>query len=91
MGAKVTGYSLNFLSQPECLYKILYKEKILKQSVLNNKNLEKQLLNSQADIVFHMAAQSILSDASEDPIKNYLTNIIGTPSILEACAQKLRP
>ena len=28
---------------------------------LNNKNLEKQLLNSQADIVFHMAAQSILS------------------------------
>lgn len=87
LGAQVTGYSLNFPSQPECLYKILYKEKILKQSVLNNKNLEKQLLNSQADIVFHMAAQSILSDASEDPIKNYLTNIIGTASILEACTK----
>lgn len=87
LGAKVTGYSLNYPSQPECLYKTLYKEKILKQSVLNNKNLEKQLLNSKADIVFHMAAQSILSDASEDPIKNYLTNIIGTASILEACTK----
>ena len=34
-----------------------------------------------------MAAQSIVSEASKDPIKNYQTNIIGTAAILEACAK----
>ena len=86
LGANVFGYSLNLPSQPKCLYKILFNEKLIKQSILNINNLKKQLLISKADIVFHMAAQSIVSEAEKNPIKNYQTNIIGTAAILEACA-----
>ena len=86
LGANVVGYSLNLPSQPKSLYKTLFNEKFKKQSVLNISNLKKQLLISKADIVFHMAAQSIVSEAEKNPIKNYQTNIIGTAAILEACA-----
>ncbi len=33
LGANVIGYSINFPSRPKCLYKILFKEKLKKQSV----------------------------------------------------------
>lgn len=87
LGSKITGYSLNYPSQPKSLYKLIYKEKIKKESILNFNNLKKKLINSKSNIVFHFAAQSILSDANNNPLKNYQTNIIGTASLLEACCE----
>ena len=86
MGAKVTGYSLNYPSYPKCLYKIFYKEKLVKESILNYKKLKKKIMLTKPKIVFHFAAQSILSQANEKPLENYKTNIIGTAGVLEACA-----
>ena len=61
------------------------KEKLRKESILNYKNLEK-IKKYRPNIIFHLAAQSIVSEANEKPIENYNTNIIGTASVLEAAA-----
>ena len=86
MGAKVDGYSINYPSYPRALYKIIYKKKINREDILNFQHLKKRILKTKPDIVFHFAAQSILSEAKKNPIKNYQTNIIGTATILEACS-----
>ena len=86
MGAKVDGYSINYPSYPRALYKIIYNKKINREDILNFQHLKKRILKTKPDIVFHFAAQSILSEAKKNPIKNYQTNIIGTATILEACS-----
>ena len=86
LGAKVTGYSIDFPSRPLCLFRILFKEKLKPQSILNYNLLIKKIKDSQNQIVFHFAAQSILSRAYSDPLETYNTNIIGTASVLEACS-----
>jgi len=86
LGSKIIGYSSNYPSYPKSLYKILFKKKIIKESILNYENLKKKIIKSNPDIVFHFAAQSILSEAANKPLENYKTNIIGTASLLEACS-----
>lgn len=87
LGSKVYGYSIDYPSKPKCLYKIFYKKKINSQSILNFDNLKKKIIFEKPEIVFHLAAQSIVSNASKKPFDSYMTNIIGTASVLEACAQ----
>ena len=41
LGSKVYGYSIDFPSKPNCLYKILNKKKLKSQSILDLNNLEK--------------------------------------------------
>jgi CDP-glucose 4,6-dehydratase len=85
LGAKVRGYSIDYPSRPTSLYKIVYKKKVKSEDILNHRNLKKKIKNFKPDIVFHLAAQSILSEAKKNPIDNFKTNAIGTASILEAC------
>ncbi len=37
------------------------------------------------EIVFHLAAQSIVREGYRDPVRTYLTNVVGTASVLNAC------
>ena len=85
MGAKVTGYSIDYPSSPTSLSKILFKDKLKKENILNLKLLEKKINESKAEIAFHLAAQSIVSEAKQNPIKTYKTNILGTACFMEAC------
>ena len=86
MGAHVDGYSINYPSYPRSFYKTIYKKKIKRENILNFEKLKKRILKTKPDIVFHFAAQSILSEAKKNPFKNYETNIIGTAKVLEACS-----
>ncbi len=85
LGAKVYGYSIDYPSEPISLYKLLFKKKIIREDILNTSNLKKKISKYKPDIVFHLAAQSILSEANKNPLDNFKTNIIGTASVLEAC------
>ena len=87
LGAKVRGYSLDYPSKPNCLYKIIYNKKIKKENILNYKYLKSKINEFKPDIVFHFAAQSILSDAYKYPLSNFETNILGTASVLEASSK----
>ena len=86
LGAKVMGYSVDYPSHPISFYKLIYKKKIKRENILNHKYLKKKINGFKPHIVFHLAAQSILSEAKKNPLGNYKTNIIGTASVLEACA-----
>jgi CDP-glucose 4,6-dehydratase len=85
LGAKVIGYSIDYPSHPISLYRLIYKKKIKSENILNDKYLKKKIIDHKPDIIFHLAAQSILSEAKKNPLDNFKTNIIGTASVLEAC------
>ncbi len=48
-------------------------------------DLERALLASEADIVFHLAAQALVLPALEAPLLTFEANIRGTYNLLEAC------
>ena len=89
LGARVAGISNNFPSFPNH-YKLLNLNKeILSKNldIRNLKPLKKFIKKYQPDFVFHLAAQSIVKTAYENPIKTWSTNAIGTVNILESLCQ----
>ena len=53
--------------------------------VEDHRLLERVLNEYQIDTVFHLAAQTIVSIASQSPLSTFETNIRGTWNLLEAC------
>ena len=89
LGARVVGISNNFPSSLNH-YKLLnLNKKILSKNldIRNLKVLKRFIRKYQPDFVFHLAAQSIVKTAYEDPIKTWSTNAIGTVNILESLRQ----
>ena len=89
LGARVVGISNNFPSSPNH-YKLLnLNDKILSKNldIRNLVVLKKFIKKYQPDFVFHLAAQSIVKTAYENPIQTWSTNTIGTVNILESLRQ----
>jgi len=59
-------------------------DKEFKNDILDTKKLDNIFLKNQIDIVFHLAAQGIVSTASKLPLETIKTNIVGTYNLLEA-------
>ena len=51
--------------------------------IRNFNNLNKIVKKEKPDIIFHLAAQSIVSTSFEKPLETFETNIIGSTNILE--------
>ena len=88
MGVKVYGFAL----APEKLS--LYNLLKLDQRVIScigdiadYKNLENFYKQAQPEIVLHLAAQPLVRLSYDEPVRTYLTNVMGTVNILE-CARK---
>ena len=47
-------------------------------------HLKRAMAEVEPEIVFHMAAQSLVRVSYEDPILTYQTNVMGTANLLEA-------
>ena len=61
-------------------------EKKIKQYYLNIvdfKKLNKIIKKEKPDIIFHLAAQSIVSESYIDPLKTINFNVVGSSNILE--------
>ena len=85
-GANVTGYSLYLPSNP-CHFSALNLENQINSvegDILDQKALARVFESAQPEVVFHLAAQPIVSTSIKDPVTNYQTNVIGTLNILEA-------
>ncbi len=55
---------------------------------ITNFDFVREIVSSnEIDIVFHLAANSIVKISAADPISTYSTNVMGTVNILEACRQ----
>ena len=62
----------------------LKKIKIIKGSVANFKLVNDLLRRYSVDVVFHLAAESIVGRAFKNPLRAFSTNIKGTWNVLEA-------
>lgn len=86
MGAKVIGYSKDIPSEPNH-FKLLedcYSEKIT-GDVADLLHLEKTLGAHKIDLVFHLAAQSLVRYSYRHPIETFQTNVMGTANVIEVC------
>jgi len=85
LGATVAGISLDPETQPNH-FELLdlgmddYRFDIRKADEI--KNFVEKL---RPDIVFHLAAQSLVRRSYSDPLGNWSTNVMGTANVLEAC------
>lgn len=86
MGAKVTGFSLpDALSEPS-LFDLAVKEGVthIKGDLRDAQAIADAVNTAQPDIVFHMAAQSLVRESYKDPIGTYATNVMGSLHLFEA-------
>ena len=86
LGAKVIGYSLKPQTQPS-LFEICSIDKKVNSfigDVRDYKKLKEKISLTRPDIIIHMAAQALVLESYEDPMKTYQTNLMGTVNILNA-------
>jgi CDP-glucose 4,6-dehydratase len=86
LGAEVCGYALAPETKPN-LFENLRLEDQLKSVVGDVRDLPslgKVLNDFQAEVVFHLAAQSLVRKSYRAPVETYTTNVIGTVNVLEA-------
>ena len=89
LGAQVTGYSLAAPSETN-LFEVAGVEKGMQSiegDIRDAASLEKALLAAKPDVVFHLAAQSLVLDSYQNPVETYATNVMGTVNLLEAVRQ----
>ena len=86
LGSKIYGYSLkpkkySLFRQSNCS-KILISNTYM--DIKNIGQLKKKLQKSKPDIIFHLAAQPLVSQSYKDPIDTFKTNLIGTINLIES-------
>jgi len=86
MGAEVTGYALVPPTVPSLfdLCNISLDLDSNEGNVCDFQHLSKVIRKSRPDIVFHMAAQSIVRASYDDPVETYDTNVMGTVNLLQS-------
>lgn len=86
LGANVHGYSLKPNTNP-AIFNVLNLESKINQTYgdLNDLSRLKKTMNAfNPDIVFHLAAQPLVSLSYQDPINTFKTNVMGTANVMEA-------
>lgn len=86
LGADVTGYALEPGTRPS-LFQAAGLRGVVQGSfadVRDRERLEREMRLSRAEVVIHMAAQSLVRRAYDAPLETFQTNVIGTVNLLEA-------
>ena len=86
LGARVAGYALKPPSTPS-LWALVEAKAGIASTIADIRDLaalSKALTAFQPDIVFHLAAQSLVHPSYDDPVGTYATNVMGTVHLLEA-------
>ena len=86
--AKVVGLDIKTYRKETILCQADYKRmKVIKGSVVNYKLLQEILSNHSINVIFHLAAEAIVSTSQQKPRMAFETNIAGTWEVLEAARQ----
>jgi CDP-glucose 4,6-dehydratase len=93
LGAKVTGFALAPESDAVLFDQLEIGDRVENNiGNINDFDSLKSALNAAApDIVFHLAAQSLVLRSYSDPLETWQTNVMGTANVLEALRQVGRP
>ena len=86
VGAEVVGYSLPPPTKPS-LFEIAHVADGMTSCIGDIRDLEQiqaAVSVHQPEIIFHMAAQSLVRYSYSNPVETYETNVMGTVNLLEA-------
>jgi len=86
LGANLHGYALEPTTWPN-MFETAGVKKIIKSNIGDIRDYNKLLAamkKCQPQIVFHLAAQSLVRRSYKEPLETYQTNILGTANLLEA-------
>ena len=86
LGAQVTGYALPAPTTPS-FFSVAHIENLVESRIgdIREKDALTQAMQAaEPEIVFHLAAQSLVSEGYRDPVGTYATNVTGTLNLLEA-------
>jgi CDP-glucose 4,6-dehydratase len=89
MGARVTGCSLA-PDQPDALFSHLHAMDRLASETVDIRNLEDLtglVRRARPEVVFHLAAQSLVRRGYSDPHGTFATNVAGTNNLMQALAE----
>lgn len=92
LGAHVTGYALQ--AADLSMFRALELEKScesLQRDVRDVDELTNVIDRTRPDVVFHLAAQSLVLSSYQDPLSTVQTNVLGTANLLEALRRIGRP
>ena len=91
LGAKVIGVALK-PEKESIIFKALKIDTIVKQyycDIKNFKELNYIIKKEKPKIIFHLAAQSIVSLSYKFPLKTFESNVLGSVNLLESCRKNL--
>ncbi len=85
LGAEAAGYSLDLPSDPSNFEVLGLSKRIVHHQgdVRDRENLGAVFESFQPEIVFHLAAQSLVRRSYEFPARTFETNVLGTMNVLE--------
>lgn len=89
IGADVVGYSLKPPTTPN-LYELADVGRDMRSiegDVADFERLRDVIADARPQVVFHLAAQSLVRQSYLDPVGTYRTNVLGTVHLLEAVRQ----
>ncbi len=84
-GAEVTGYSLKPPTEPN-LFSLCGLDKSMRSvigDVRDFEHLRQVFMETEPEIVLHLAAQPIVRDSYRNPVYTYETNVMGTVNVCE--------
>jgi CDP-glucose 4,6-dehydratase len=86
LGADVVGYALDPLTAPNLfeLARVGQGIRDLRGDVRDLERLTAVVRDHRPEVVFHLAAQSLVRPSYRDPVETYSTNVMGTVNLLEA-------
>src|SRR6185295_10214814 len=93
IGAHVFGYALEPPSHP-ALFNLLDLDKEIDHEIGDIRDFErlkKILKRVKPDIIFHLAAQSLVGKSYQSPLETIQVNTLGTINLLEAVRQNDLP
>lgn len=84
-GGNILGYSNNNYQNNKTFYALELNTKVksIDGCITDLNKLKKTIYKFKPEIVFHLAAQPLVSNSFKDPYSTFMTNSIGTLNILE--------
>lgn len=85
MGARVSGFALPPSSSPNHWDLLELSMADERGDIRDAAALRAALERARPDIVFHLAAQSLVRCSYREPLETWSTNVLGTATVLDAC------
>ena len=91
-GASVNGFSLAPIVQPN-LYDLINisSETSTYGDIRDKAKIRSAIIDSNPDIIFHLAAQALVRQSYQDPLETFETNILGTAYTINAALDLKKP